>query len=33
VRHLLARRTDAGGFGISRDGAHSRADDADFPPR
>jgi hypothetical protein len=33
VRHLLARRTDAGGFGITRDGARTPADDADFRPR
>lgn len=33
VRHLLARRTDAGGFGITRDGARTRADDGDGPPR
>jgi hypothetical protein len=33
VRHLLARRTDAGGFGITRDGARSHADDGEFPPR
>ena len=33
VRHLLARRTDAGGFGITRDGARTHADDGDFPPR
>ena len=32
VRHLLARRTDAGGFGISRDDARSRGDSADLPP-
>ena len=33
VRHLLARRTNAGGFGITRDGARSPADDGDCPPR
>lgn len=33
VRHLLARRTDAGGFGITRDGARNHADDGDCPPR
>ena len=33
VRHLLARHTDAGGFGITRDGARSPGDDGDFPPR
>jgi hypothetical protein len=33
VRHLLARRTDAGGFGITRDGARSPVDDGDSPQR
>jgi hypothetical protein len=31
VRHLLARRTDAGGFGINRGDAHSPAADAGSP--
>ena len=33
VRHLLARRTDAGGFGITRGGARTPADDGESRPR